>query len=91
GYGKVLGRPGLGLAVRELCIVALLAVADAPTQLYSHLRGALNVGAPSGAVEEALALAAEVSGPGPRRRASEAWARVAARRGGGPGRSGRDT
>lgn len=82
GYGKVLGRPGLELPVRELCIVALLAVADAPTQLYSHLRGALNVGASRGAVEESLALAAEVSGAGARRRAAETWARVVARRGG---------
>ena len=45
GYGKVLGRSGLSLVERELCIVALLAVLDVPKQLYSHLRGALNVGA----------------------------------------------
>jgi hypothetical protein len=46
GYGKVLGRPGLDAGdVRELCIVALLAVAGRAAQLYSHLRGALNAGA----------------------------------------------
>ena len=45
GYGKVLGRPGLALEVRELCIVAILAGQDAAPQLYAHLRGALNVGA----------------------------------------------
>jgi len=45
GYGKVLGRPGLSLMTRELCIVAILAVTGASKQLYSHLRGSLNVGA----------------------------------------------
>ena len=61
GYGKVLGRPGLSLADRELCISALLAVLDVPTQLYSHLRGALNVGVPPEEVEHALTIAADVS------------------------------
>jgi 4-carboxymuconolactone decarboxylase len=56
GYGKVLGRPGLDLATRELCIVALLAVQDAAPQLYSHLRGALNAGAAAADVEETMAL-----------------------------------
>jgi 4-carboxymuconolactone decarboxylase len=59
GYGRVLGRPGLDLAVRELCIVALLCRQDAPRQLYSHLRGALNTGASVDDVTEAVALAAE--------------------------------
>ena len=57
GYGKVIGRPGLGLAVRELCIVAILAVQHAPTQLHSHLRGALQAGAETRWVDEALAEA----------------------------------
>jgi 4-carboxymuconolactone decarboxylase len=56
GYGKVLGRPELDLVSRELCIVALLAVLGAPRQLYSHLRGALNVGADPLAVEESLGI-----------------------------------
>ncbi len=61
GYGKVLGRPGLGLRERELCIVALLAgMPAAARQLHSHLRGALNVGATPEEVEGALTLAAEV-------------------------------
>ena len=54
GYGKVLGRPGLDLPTRELCIVALLAVLRTPRQLYSHLRGALSAGARHEEVEEAL-------------------------------------
>lgn len=45
GYGKVLARPGPGLAVRELCIVAACAAAEQEPQLRSHLRGALNCGA----------------------------------------------
>jgi 4-carboxymuconolactone decarboxylase len=57
GYGKVLGRPGLELATRELCIAALLAVLRAPRQLYSHLRGALSAGAPPLEIEEALKIA----------------------------------
>lgn len=56
GYGKVIGRPGLDLAVRELCIVALLAPQDAAPQQYSHLRGALNAGATREDVEETLEL-----------------------------------
>ena len=54
GYGKVLGRPGLDLVDRELCIVAMLAVQDLPRQLYSHLRGALNAGATVADVEGVL-------------------------------------
>lgn len=44
GYGKVLSRPGLDLARRELCIIAACAVAGQDRQLHSHLHGALNVG-----------------------------------------------
>ncbi len=57
GYGKVLGRPGLDLATRELCITALLAVLQTPRQLYSHLRGALSAGALPEEIEEALRMA----------------------------------
>jgi 4-carboxymuconolactone decarboxylase len=81
GYGKVLGRPGLDLVQRELCIVALLAVQDAPRQLYSHLRGALHAGATDAQVEVALADAAELSGPTAREHARESWRRVRERRG----------
>jgi len=40
GYGKVLGRKGLSLKQRELCIVATLAVLKFEDQLYSHINGA---------------------------------------------------
>lgn len=59
GYGKVLGRPGLELRVRELCIAALLVGLDAEPQLYAHLRGALNVGASLTEVDEAVRIAVE--------------------------------
>ena len=79
GYGKVLGRPGLPLVVREMCIAALLAVQDVPRQLYSHLRGALNVGASPEQVAETLAEALPLCSAGARARAEETWAAVQSR------------
>ena len=73
GYGKVLGRPGLSVRDRELCIVAQLVVLDVPRQLYSHLRGALNVGASDAAVEAALHVGLDYAEPEAGRRASETW------------------
>jgi 4-carboxymuconolactone decarboxylase len=62
GYGKVLSRPGLDLARRELCIVAACAASEQDRQLHSHLHGALNVGVAPNVVTEALdALAGVVS------------------------------
>jgi 4-carboxymuconolactone decarboxylase len=57
GYGRVIGRPGLDLPTRELCIAALLAVWNVPRQLHSHLRGALNTGASVAEVDEAVEIA----------------------------------
>jgi 4-carboxymuconolactone decarboxylase len=54
GYGKVLGRPGLDLARRELCVIAACAAAGHERQLHAHLYGAVNVGAPPSWVTEAL-------------------------------------
>ena len=79
GYGKVLGRPGLELRVRELCIAALLAVLDAPRQLHSHLRGSLNAGATEDQVEDALTRALVQADPDARARANETWRAVRAR------------
>ena len=89
GYGKVLGRPGLAPLAREYCIVALLAVADAGPQLYSHLRGALNLGAPADALAETLAVAARFMDDIRSEAARATWRRVLARRDGG-GREERD-
>jgi 4-carboxymuconolactone decarboxylase len=56
GYGRTLGRPGLDLMRRELCTVAQTAVLEAPRQLHSHLRGALNAGASFGQIEGVLSI-----------------------------------
>ena len=85
GYGKVLGRPGLDLATRELCIAALLATMDAGPQLYAHLRGALNAGASEDDVEVALREAGRGISPERSRAARDVWARVRDR---GRGKSG---
>lgn len=44
GYGKVLSRPELDIKRRELAVVACLMIDNRPKQLFSHIRGALNVG-----------------------------------------------
>ncbi len=44
GYGKVLSRPGLDIDIRELSIVAFLIAENRPKQLWSHMKGAINVG-----------------------------------------------
>lgn len=56
GYGRTIGRPGLDLVRRELCTLVQCAILDAPRQLHSHLRGALNVGAAPDEVEAALSV-----------------------------------
>ncbi len=81
GYGKVLGRPGLDLRTRELCIATLLAVLRTPKQLYSHLRGALNAGADPGEVEEALEVACGHLDAEGRREAGSIWEEVRERSG----------
>lgn len=65
GYGWVLSRPQLDAVTRELCVVALLAVLDVPPQLYSHLRGSLNVGAAPAQVQLALDAAAQLADSAP--------------------------
>lgn len=70
GYGKVLGRGGLDLLRRELCIVAMLAALTAPRQLYAHLRGALNVGAKPADMEQVLAWVRDLL---PRERRKDVW------------------
>jgi len=79
GYGKVLGRPHLALATRELCISALLAVLGTPRQLYSHLRGALNAGATPSEVEDALREAGLHLDPAGEKEAWEVWQQVRSR------------
>lgn len=76
GYGKVLSRPGLDLARRELCIVAACAAAGQDRQLHSHLHGALNAGAAAVAVSEAIDALAGVVEAGRLDTARLLWARV---------------
>ena len=44
GYGRIISRPYLDLPTRELAIISNLTVLHMPRQLYSHVRGAFNVG-----------------------------------------------
>lgn len=76
GYGKVLGRPGLDLRRRELCIVAVCAALQQERQLHAHLHGALNSGATPAEVEGALEIAGSSLAPEVRRRFFHLWARV---------------
>lgn len=78
GYGKVLGREGLELGIRELCNVALLAAAGWGPQLHSHARGALLVGVPPEDVELAVEIGVEsCPDPGRAREARRLWASLA--------------
>lgn len=43
GYGKVLGRKGLTLREREICIVSILSAMKFKDQLYSHIIGSINI------------------------------------------------
>ena len=43
GYGKVMGREGLSLKEREMCIVAILCSIKYESQLYSHINGAFRL------------------------------------------------
>lgn len=54
GYGKVLSRPQLDSVTRELSIVAFLMTENREQQLYSHLRGAINVGADNRLIRRVL-------------------------------------
>lgn len=44
GYGKVLSRPELDVPTRELSIIAFLMMENREKQLFSHIKGAVNVG-----------------------------------------------
>lgn len=76
GYGKVLSRPGLDLPRRELCVVAVCAVAEQDRQLHSHLHGALHVGCAPDAVGEALDALADLMTPAAHDGATRLWAHV---------------
>jgi 4-carboxymuconolactone decarboxylase len=58
GYGKTLSRSGLDVPTRELAIVAVLTQLAWERQLFSHIMGALNVGARKEDVREAIEIGA---------------------------------
>jgi 4-carboxymuconolactone decarboxylase len=76
GYGKVLSRPALDLARRELCIVAACAASRQDRQLHSHLYGALHAGASEAAITDALAAISMLVSPDDAARHRMLWARV---------------
>lgn len=76
GYGKVLGRPGLDLPRRELCVVAACVASEQDRQLVSHLHGAVNVGAPVTWVDDTLRALNGVTRADALQRATMLWARV---------------
>jgi 4-carboxymuconolactone decarboxylase len=76
GYGKVLSRPGLDLPRRELCVVAVCAVAEQDRQLHSHLHGVLHVGCSPQVVSDALDALADLLPPAARESTQRLWAHV---------------
>lgn len=61
-YGRILTRPGLSAARRELLAVAALAAFGQERQLASHVRGALRCGASESEVVEALQCVRDLIG-----------------------------
>ena len=82
GYGKVLSRPGLDLARRELCIVAACAASGQDRQLHSHLHGALNVGCAPTVVDDVLEDLEPMLGAERAKSVALLWARVRRQEGG---------
>ena len=76
GYGKVLSRPRLDLARRELCIVAACAAAGQDRQLHSHLHGARNAGASDQTIDAAVESLRDLLGAERSRSVELLWARV---------------
>jgi 4-carboxymuconolactone decarboxylase len=76
GYGKILGRPGLDLRRRELCIIAACAAARQDRQLHSHLHGAINAGVEPADVDTAIDAIADILGEADAHKVRLLWARV---------------
>ncbi|MES3032851.1 MAG: carboxymuconolactone decarboxylase family protein [Gemmatimonadota bacterium] len=76
GYGKVLSRGGLDLVRRELCVVAICALAEQDRQLHSHFHGALNVGATPAQVSGTLDALADLLDEDALRRYRMLWGHV---------------
>ena len=59
GYGRILSRKGLTLTERELVAIGCLAALGWQRQLFSHIRGGLNVGVKMGDIRRAITIAAK--------------------------------
>ena len=81
-YGKIIGRGGLDLKVRELCTLGAVATVTAPRQLRAHLQGALNVGWTKEQIDLALTLVEEQIGAERALKVWETWAEVRGAEGG---------
>ena len=79
-YGKLLGRPGLDSARREICTLAAITMLNAPRQLHAHLRGALNLGWKKEDVDAILVLAEQEVGAERALKLWELWADVRERK-----------
>jgi 4-carboxymuconolactone decarboxylase len=79
-YGKILGRPGLDPARRELCTLAAITMLPAPRQLHAHLRGALNLGWSKEDVDAVLVFAEQDLDPPRALKVWEQWADVRERK-----------
>lgn len=73
GYGRVLSRPGLAAAARELVAVTVLAATGWERQLHSHLLGALRLGNPPGLVRLAWRTGRARCGAAGRAACDRAW------------------
>lgn len=76
-YGRVLSRPGLDAASRELVAVACLAATGHDRQLASHARGAVRCGADPGDANRALDAIADAIPADRLQRARDVVARFA--------------
>jgi 4-carboxymuconolactone decarboxylase len=76
GYGKVLSRAGLDIVRRELCVVAMCALAGQDRQLHSHFHGALNVGATPDMVSATLSALSDLIDDDSLRRYRLLWGHV---------------
>ena len=78
GYGKILGRPGLSLDIREMLIVTMLVVQvnGGRRQLRSHLMGAVNAGVTPEDVVRTIEHAAKFAPPGKLDLARKLWSVV---------------
>jgi 4-carboxymuconolactone decarboxylase len=62
-FGDIYSRPGLDLKTRQLLTIAsLVTMGNAPLQLKSHIKGALNVGCTKKEITEAILQLAVYAG-----------------------------